>query len=411
MRFVINSDIVKFAILHLIASYCLSASAADGFDEILKDAAVRNGLTSAADLIKPVEGDLVEIGEGFFNSKNLANSRDIACLDCHLDEFSSADGLPIAIGINGRGIGLDRARSNGEIIPRNTLPLWGRGHKGFDTFFWDGRVEFAPTGNLRSQFGLSPPSSDPLTVAVHLPLVEIKEMLVETQEVKDNKLESVTAADNVFAYILENLKDWEPQLIEKLAQVKGVKVDELIFLDVADSVANFIRSKFAIKDTEFHEYIFGNGDLTREQKDGATLFYGKAKCSVCHAGAYFSDFQYHTIAFPQLGSGRNGFGIDYGRFNVTHNPIDLYKFRTPPLINVSKTPPYGHSGSVNTLEEVIRFHFDPLSDTTNVDAMGDLERTEYYKILTSANEALLLIPFLTSEEVSNVVSFLETLSF
>ena len=29
---------------------------------------------------------------------------------------------------------------------------------------------------------------DPLTVAVHLPLVEIKEMLVETKEVRDNKL-------------------------------------------------------------------------------------------------------------------------------------------------------------------------------------------------------------------------------
>ena len=71
---------------------------------------------------------------------------------------------------------------------------------------------------------------------------------------------------------------------------------------------------------------------------------------MCHAGAYFTDFQYHTIAFPQLGSGRNGFGIDYGRFNVTYNPADLYKFRTPPLFNVTNTPPYGHSGSVNSLE-------------------------------------------------------------
>ena len=51
------------------------------------------------------------------------------------------------------------------------------------------------------------------------------------------------------------------------------------------------------------------------------------------------------------------------------------------------------------------------SDTDHVSAMGDLERTEYYKVLTSANEALLLIPFLTSEEVENIVSFLETLSF
>lgn len=411
MRSVINKFGVWPFLSFLLTSFYLPAFAADSFDGILKDAAIRNGLKSPEDLSGIVDRSLVEVGEGFFSSTNLANSRDISCQDCHLDEFSSADGLPIAIGINGRGIGSDRAMSEGEIIPRNTLPLWGRGHKGFDTFFWDGRVELVSAGSIKSQFGASAPSLDPLTVAVHLPLVEIKEMLVETKEVKDNKLESVDAAANVFDYILSNLKEWEPLLIQQLADAKGITIEELTFIDVADSLASFIRSKFAIRNTQFHDFVFGNEDLTEDQKSGATLFYGKAKCSVCHAGAYFTDFQYHTIAFPQLGSGRNGFGIDYGRFNVTHNPADLYKFRTPPLFNVTNTPPYGHSGSVNSLEEVVRFHFDPLSDTDHVSAMGDLERTEYYKVLTSANEALLLIPFLTSEEVGNIVSFLETLSF
>ena len=80
----------------------------------------------------------------------------------------------------------------------------------------------------------------------------------------------------------------------------------------------------------------------------------------CHYGPYFSDLKFHVVPFPQLGFGKNGFGVDYGRFNVTFDPKDLYKFRTPPLFNVEKTAPYGHSGSVATIQEAIAAHFDPL---------------------------------------------------
>lgn len=411
MKFDISKIFLQLFVICFFGSGPLLVSAAEGFDEILKDVVAKNGFSRASDLASPLNTDLSAVGEQFFASKNLANNRDVACQDCHLDNFSSADGLPIAIGVNGQGSGLERIFSDGEIIPRNTLPLWGRGQKNFNTFFWDGRVEMSSPGELRSQFGLSAPSSDPLTVAVHLPLVEIKEMLVETKEVKTNKLESAAAAGNVFDYILDNLRTWEPALISDLAQVYGVESSSLTFNHVAESLSGFIRSKFAIKETKFHEYIFANGKLTEKEKSGALLFYGKAKCSVCHAGPYLSDFKYHAIAFPQLGSGKNGFGIDYGRFNVTHNPQDLYKFRTPPLFNVGKTPPYGHSGSVNDLEDVIRFHFDPLQDIAHIESMSSLERTEYYKVLSSANEALLLIPFLDSGEITEIVSFLETLSF
>ena len=410
MKFVTNNEIIRVALVLLIVVFSVSRSSGDNFDRILKDTAIRNGLVESSDLLIPTDAVLAKIGEGFFNSKNLANSRDIACLDCHLDEFSSADGLPLAIGVNGIGTGLERLQSNGEIIPRNTLPLWGRGHKKFDTFFWDGRVEVGESGFIRSQFGEAVPSSDALTVAVHLPLVEIKEMLVETKEVKENKLESTSAADNVFSYLLENLKKWEPELITRIAQAKGMDIDELSFIDIADSLAQFIRVNFAPSDTEFQKYVFNGMNLPAKAKEGALLFYGKGKCSVCHAGPYFTDFQYHTIPFPQLGSGKNGFGVDYGRFNVTHDPGDLYKFRTPPLLNVAQTGPYGHSGSVATLEKVIEFHFDPLRDINVLAQMGGLERTEYYKILSSSS-ASLMIPFLRENEVLELVAFLESLSF
>ena len=411
MKYAINNAAPPFVFLALLYSFCCSSALADSFDDILKDVAVRNGLATSASLINPVDAEVAEIGRGFFESRNLSNYRDVSCRDCHLNEFSSTDGIPIAVGINGKGIGRERAQSAGEIIPRNTLALWGRGHKGFDTFFWDGRVELLNDGSVVSQFGGSPPSFDPLTVAVHLPLVEIKEMLVESKEVKENKLESVSAAQIVFEYILDNLKSWEPELIARLAEAKGLQPNELSFLDVADSLSSFIRSEFRPRSTKFERFVFENQSLTTDERDGALLFYGKAKCAVCHSGPYFSDFLYHTVPFPQLGAGKNGFGIDYGRFNVTHDPADLYKFRTPPLINVASTSPYGHSGSVNALEEAVTFHFDPLRDISMLEEMADLERTEYYKLLTSSNESLLTVPYLNSNEIAEIVAFLRTLSF
>lgn len=45
------------------------------------------------------------------------------------------------------------------------------------------------------------------------------------------------------------------------------------------------------------------------------------------------------LRLPKLDMAKNGSGTNYGRFNVTHNPDDLHKFRTPPLFNVEKTAP------------------------------------------------------------------------
>jgi cytochrome c peroxidase len=39
---------------------------------------------------------------------------------------------------------------------------------------------------------------------------------------------------------------------------------------------------------------------------------------------------------------------------------DKFKFRTPPLRNVTRTAPYFHNGRAATLDEAIRQHLDPL---------------------------------------------------
>ena len=99
--------------------------------------------------------------------------------------------------------------------------------------------------------------------------------------------------------------------------------------------------------------------LSNDQKAGAQLFYGAARCSECHSGPLLTDFQHHALAVPQLGPGKAGEPDDRGLALESGNTADNYKFRTPALRNVALTAPYFHSGAYETLEDVIRHHLNP----------------------------------------------------
>ena len=49
---------------------------------------------------------------------------------------------------------------------------------------------------------------------------------------------------------------------------------------------------------------------------------------------------------------------DLGRYEVTENPDDRWKYRTPGLRNVALTAPYMHDGSLSTLADVVAFYND-----------------------------------------------------
>ena len=405
---------MKFGIRPLLVAIALTigtaANAADKpFAEILRNAALANGLLPAKQLFVDTDQHLAAVGRAFFESKNLSLNGRIACRTCHLDAFGSGDGLPNAVGIFGAGEGPARAFSEGKIVPRNTLPLWGRGGQGFNVFFWDGKVDFSGQRPL-SQFGTDVPSSDPLLTAVHLPPVEIREMIDDDADLSRFKAESPDQAQRLYVRILTRLVQTERAAMEDLASSLDKPMTEIAFADVARSIAAFIRSKFRLRDTAFHRFVFGDGQLSRDEIQGGLIFYGKGKCVNCHTGPYFSDLRFHAVPFPQLGFGKNGFGIDYGRFNVTFDPDDLYKFRTPPLINVASTAPYGHSGSLATLEQAIVAHFDPLRNL-QTRTMNLIARHEYFKAIAAVGQEFTLIGLLNAQEVKRVRSFLQTLDF
>ncbi|MBS0417924.1 MAG: hypothetical protein JSR66_09425 [Proteobacteria bacterium] len=136
---------------------------------------------------------------------------------------------------------------------------------------------------------------------------------------------------------------------------------------------------------------FARGDhnaMTGEQKRGALLFFGKARCVQCHAVAgsssagaaneMFSDFRERDIGVPQLapdfGAGKgnvifDGIGAneDFGREEFTGDASDRYLFRTAPLRNLAVSPGFFHNGAFIRLEDAIRHHLDVRASNRNYD--------------------------------------------
>lgn len=386
----------------------LADPAAEGMRiNALRAAIIENGFVQASELSIPTDARLREAGSLIFDSTLMSLNSEISCRDCHLDEFGSSDGLPNAVGVGGSGSGRERLESGGRILPRNVLPLWGRGGRGFDTLFWDGKVELVDR-QVVSQFGYSAPSNDPLVVAAHLPSVELDEMVSDTDEVREEFVqEEVGSAQAIQRELAERFAadpTIGPMLVAAIAPDKDIE-----FLHVAEALAAFIRHEFRIQETQLERFAYQDGPISQSALNGGILFYGRGRCSACHSGPYFSDFDFHAVAFPQAGFGRNGFGIDEGRYNVSHNPDDRYLFRTPPLFNVSKTGPYSHSGAVGTVRDSIIAHFDPLR-LVSVEDMTATQRVDLYRRLGRSGQETLPSE-LTDDEVEDLVNFLLMLEF
>ncbi|MBD3775157.1 MAG: methylamine utilization protein MauG [Rhodobacteraceae bacterium] len=367
-----------------------------------------NGFVRSADLEITAEPERAEAGRMLFESRQMSINGSISCRDCHLEKFGSADGLPNAIGVGGKGEGTDRLHSGGRIVPRNALPLWGRGGKGFDTFFWDGKVS-RQGDQVISQFGTSAPSKDPLVVAVHLPSVELREMVGDTPQIRATLVREDVSAAHAIEETLAKRFAADSEIGPLLSSAYGKPANQLVFTDIGDALASFIRHEFRIKPTRLEQFVYGDGSITKDELAGGLLFYGRGRCVSCHGGPYFSDLRYHAVAFPQAGFGKNGFGVDEGRYNVTLDPADRFLFRTPPLFNVTRTAPYSHSGSVYRLQDAIIAHFDPLR-LVDPAKLSPRARADLYARFGPASRET-LPSALTDREVGQVAAFLSMLEF
>ena len=390
--------------------------------------------------VKPFEEtEKYKLGKALFYDPILSGNRDVSCATCHLVELGSGDGKSHSLGTGSRGIGPHREVINKDkpIQGRNSPGLWNRDNNAFLSMFWDGRIEVSSNSTNKYQTNLDkelPEGFENLMAAQAIfPMIRHDEMLGQRNDVSSNVLPEEHANKiNELAKNTNNLVGQEKKLeildlVTKrvLGQANpnsyqkkyrelfqkaypNTILEELNITHIANALSHFQETAFATRDMRWSRYLEGNKEiLSEDEKKGAVLFYGRARCAVCHNGPVFSDFKYYSLGVPNYGPGMYGDGKDLGRYYVTQNPKDIYKFKTPSLINATITGPYYHNGSEQSLVEVIKKHINPLHKADHYKEDGKFLMDA--EIVESISEIIIRGVKITEKEIDYLIAFLNTL--
>lgn len=73
----------------------------------------------------------------------------------------------------------------------------------------------------------------------------------------------------------------------------------------------------------------------------------------CHNGPLFTDGDFHNVGLTYYKRDKYE---DLGRYNVTKDPADVGKFKTPGLRDVLRTRPWFHNGLFDNIEGVMNMY-------------------------------------------------------
>ncbi|MBW4710129.1 cytochrome-c peroxidase [Roseobacter sp. YSTF-M11] len=382
----------------------------------------------------PLDMAQVRLGQMLFYDPILSGNRNISCATCHHPKFATADGVALALGEGGVGLGPDRHATGDNTpeqrIPRNAPALFNLGAHEFTRLFHDGRIEVDPSkpGGLRTPMGaeMTQGFASLLSAQTMFPVLSADEMAGHysendvSQAVRQGR---ITGPDGAWAKLSARVADtpgYAP-LIE--AAFPGATA--LTFTDISDAIAAFVAFEWRSDTSPYDSYLRGEAVLSAQAQAGMELFYGAAQCSSCHAGKFQTDHDFHAMGVPQFGPGKAArfetHARDVGRMRVTGREADAYAFRTPSLRNVVHTGPYGHTGSHNDLTAFIRDHAAPADALDRFDPhsvlLPPLAGADDWRHINDAREQQALRAAVTARPISlkepqiaALVAFLDALS-
>ena len=281
----------------------------------------------------------IALGQQLVFDTRLSKNDSLSCVGCHLPAAGGGGWTPHAFGHGGE---LGR-----------WAPSWDNAGY-YTSLFWDGRAT-----SLEEQTGLLPGHMGPVSAPGEM-------------------------AGNV------------DEVVKKLNAVAGYKKQfNTVFgtdatpANVAMAIAAYERTLVA-KNSPFQRYV--NGDkkaLSPAAKRGFEIFRGKAACISCHAPPLLTDNSFHNIGVPQVGPLKE----DLGRYDVTKDPADKGKFKTPSLYNSASFAFSMHDGAFSTLKQVVA-HYNVGGDPKN-----------------NPNQDSLIFPLnLSEKEQADLIAFLESLT-
>lgn len=320
----------------------------------------------------PVTNEKVQLGKKLFFDRRLSINNTFSCAMCHIPEqgFTSYE-LEKAVGVEGRS------------MRRNSPTIYNVAY--FTKLFHDGREV-----SLEDQ--------------VWGPLLSRNEMAMTSIGHLVEKINRISDYDGLF---------------EQTFDGRGADI-----LTIGQALASYQRTLVS-GNSDFDRWYYGKEEkaISAKAKNGFKHFMGKAHCAGCHTVtkdyALFTDNLLHNTGIGyEVSMGKEPEAVqmpiapgifatvkkshmdelgfegpmeDLGFYEVTQDPDDRWKYRTPTLRNVALTAPYMHDGSLHTLRDVIEFY-----------RKGGIPNVTQSPVIRPLD--------LTDEEIDELVAFLETLT-
>ncbi len=250
--------------------------------------------------INNTESLKAELGMRLFFDTQLSQDGSISCASCHNPALGWSDGLPLAVGFQGKIL----TRATPTIINVGLNPVQN----------WDGRNQSLEEQALE-------------------PVLDQNEMHMNLGLLMQ-RLSASEYYQSAFEQVFPN---------SGLSEVT-----------IAKAIASFERTVVST-DAPFDRWIQGDATaMTAEQVYGFQLFLDpqKGDCAACHSGPNFTDNSFHNIGLASYQQSQP----DMGRFAKL--PLNSMKgaFKTPTLRNIAETAPYFHDGSATDLQAAIRHY-------------------------------------------------------
>ena len=246
------------------------------------------------------------------------------------------------------------------------------------------------------------------------------------EQAKQPLLNPVEMQNTKEAIVLSVMNKYGTTLQEIYGSHKFTETDNT-FDAIADAIAAFERTEeFSPFNSKFDKSLRGELSLSADEQRGLDLFTkeDKGNCAACHpvpsinsskSDSLFTDFTYDNLGAPKntLVRSKNGKGndfIDNGLFQNDEVNDEKLKgaFRVSSLRNIAVTAPYMHNGVFNKLSTVVHFYnsrdvagaINP--ETGNTWKSAEVDATKNTEELGNLG--------LSEQEVSDIVSFLKTLT-
>mgnify|MGYP003546503674 CR=1 FL=1 len=292
--------------------------------------------------LNPLTKEGVELGRYLFYDGILSRTNQIGCGTCHQPQAAfTHHGHDISHGVDDK------------LGTRNSPSIQNMGWN--TSFFWDGGVHN-------------------MDLVPFVPIENPVEMDESMPNILDKLRKSATSTKkNAVNY---------PKMFKE-----AFGTDEINSERFVKALSQFMMTLVSAN-SKYDYYKSGDKNAMNSlELEGMTVF--TKNCSTCHQGELFTDHSFRNNGLYPLS--RN----DTGRFGITGQEKDLYKFKVPSLRNVAYTAPYMHDGRYKTLDEVLEHY---TNNVQNLATLDDLLKKENGKtgIALTKQESVALKAFLES---------------